>query len=200
MAAGCDSGALIWGLFATPIGAFVFYLGILAWRRPQSATVKSFLIEGYPPEEQADPISRFFGWTREKAGPANVGVFRILGPVNGSIFFIVGLWLTIANLACVSKLPALRLPLGPLHFTFWAPMVPFVAVAAMIGFMNAWRMKPVYRELEVLLTVAFGIAGTEAAAYHVGVQAQRWGLAAAVFAVLAAAIRWFGRRPSPKVN
>jgi len=192
MSASCDADALRWGLIAAPIGLFCIYIGIQAWRRPNSETVKSWLVDGYPPESQADPISRFLGWTREKAGPTNINVFRILGPLNGSIFLGVGLWMIVANIGCFPRIP--YLPLGVLRFTFWPPMIPFAAFAAVIGVMNSWRIKPVYREIEVLLSIVFGIAASEAAYYHVGAQSQRWFAVALVAAGLAALIRWLGSR------
>ena len=73
-------------------------------------------------------------------------------------------------------------------------MILFAAFAGAIGVMNAWRMKPVYREIEVLLSIALGVAGSEAAYYHIGVQAQRWFVAAMAAVVLAAGVRWLGSR------
>jgi len=104
----------------------------------------------------------------------------------GLIFLITGVWLIASNVSCTAHL----MDVFGLKFTFWPPMIPFVAVAGAIGFSNARRMRPVYRELEVLLTLAFGLAAAEGAAWHTGVQAERWFAALVVTVVLTAVVWW----------
>ena len=125
------------------LGAWAFYLGVQAWRRPNSRLVQSQLVEGYPTREEADPISRFLGLTRERAGPRNVTVARFLGPFNGSIFVLVGCWMTYTGLTCGPTYPslvsAIRPLIGPLAFRFHPAMLVWVGLAVLISSMSAWR-------------------------------------------------------------
>ena len=153
-------------------GCFAFYLGILCWAQPESKIVKYLVFDRYPPSEQADPISNFFGLTREQAGPANLFVWRIVGVLIGGVFAIIGLWTTISQIHCGLQLPAVSSVVGPLSWR--DPSWVFVFFAGVIGVINGYRMRPILRELYILCTIGIGIAGSEAAAFHTGVQGSRW--------------------------
>jgi hypothetical protein len=87
-------------LFAL-VGAFLLYLGVMVWIRPNSSLVQRLIVNGYPAREQAGPVSRFFGLTRECAGVINLWLFRLLvGPVNGTVFFCAGIWVTFNQILC----------------------------------------------------------------------------------------------------
>jgi len=170
----CDPSLSVMGPIFTLVGAFVFYLGVMAWVRPQSTIVQSTVVDRYPPAAEADPLTRFFGWTRERAGPVNLNVFRFLGPLNGSVFFVVGAWVTVHQIQCGFQFPNAGGLVGGVEFKPWAPSILFILFAAAIGFWNSYRMGLVRCSMFVLLAAAFGFAGSQSAAFHTGIQGKRW--------------------------
>jgi len=179
----CDPALSVMGPIFAIVGAFVFYLGIMAWARPQSSIVQSTLVDRYAPAAEADPLSRFFGFTRERAGSVNLNVFRFLGPLNGGVFFVVGVWVTVHQILCGFHFPNVGGLVGSVEFKPWAPSIFFVLVATAIGFWNSFRMGPVWCTIFVLLASAFGFAGSQSAAFHTGVQGERWFAIAILIAV-----------------
>jgi len=170
----CNGELLIFGPLFALVGAFTFCLGIAAWRYPNSNFIKNMLVRGYAPEETAGPISRFLGWTRENSGPVNLRVFRIVGPFVGSMFFGIGIWTTVVQLQCRAKLPDFRALIGPLEWQFWPPMILFVIIVLISGLADSWRVRLLPRSILILLFVCWSISGGEAAAFHTGMQANRW--------------------------
>ena len=188
MYSNCDPALTVMGPLFLIVGSFVAYVGWLAWVNPNSNIVRAIVINRYPREEEAGPIFSDLGFTREFLGPANMLVFRLLGPLIGTLFALIGLWVTISQFHCGEHFPDLRSLWGPLkwqHISFF-----FVIIAGLIGVWNGRQMRPVLRETYMLLTVLFGVAGSEAAAYHVGIQANRWS-AVAMIAVGLSGILWF---------
>ncbi len=181
----CNVTDLLKDLFFVFVGGFALVLGIAAWRKPNSPFVQGLVGDRYPTRAEADPISRLMGWTREKAGPTNLNVWRILGPLNGTIFLIVGCHMTASWLRCRSiQLPDYRPLLGPLEFRFWPPTILFMAFAGVIGFMNSWKKGILIASVSILGAVLLAFAGGEAAGFHVGIQADRWGALAGIFAIV----------------
>jgi hypothetical protein len=187
------------------MGAFALYTGIMAWKNPNSQFVQSTLMDRYAPEAEADPISRFFGWTREKAGPKNVSTFRIIGPIIGTVFLGVGLWMLVSELGCAVHLPNLQRYVG---LPRYVPLSPsyyfFIAVAILIGVMNAWRMKPLSKVVEILSAAIFGFAGAEGVQLGGGVQTDRWFAVSLIVGIVAYCICWLdsksGRNYSAACN
>jgi len=192
MSASCDLSSLLWALLAVPIGALTVVWALVAWLRPNSSLAQRFLANPYPTQEQADPISRFFGWTQEKNTP-NITILRFLAPLIGSAFFVGGIFSLISQKACAARMPDWR-SIFELQFTFWPPIIIFAAIAGLIGLMNVWRAGPIYRTLSVFCAVATGIAGGEAAAYHVGLQSQRWFTVAMLMVIILNFIFWLARK------
>lgn len=187
----CTITDLLRDLLFVGLGAYAVVLGIMAWRRPNSPFVQDQIVEQYPAEQEADPISRFFGWTREKAGPTNLTVSRILGPLSGSIFIIVGCYLTFTWFGCRHIVPLDFGPLvGPLELRFWFPMIPFTAFACVIAWMNTWKKPLVTRVTTIFLTIIWGLAVGELVAFQKGIQADRWGAMVALVTVLTVLINF----------
>jgi hypothetical protein len=128
--------------------------------------VQGVVENAYPTYDEADPISRLLGWTRERARPGNTWAWRFIGPINGTVFLVVGVWVTISQIHCGTPLPSLSIcrPLfGPLQWrTLDGFPSIFILFAGVIGFMQGYRMHPAFRVLAILLALAFGISGSEA--------------------------------------
>lgn len=174
-------GALLGPAFAA-VGGFAFYLAFEAWRRPDSRFVQKWLVEFYPTRAEADPITRFLGFTRERSGNRNLYGFRIFGLLFGPVFFIVGCYMTIDAVACGLFIPhfgAIVRPLfGPLGFRFNPIMFPFIAIAVLITISNTWRSSRWVRILVPIGAALWATSGFEAAWFHTGVMAERWSVIA----------------------
>lgn len=192
MASICGPQLVFLGPPFAVLGAWAFYLGVQAWRRPNSRLVQSQLVEGYPTREEADPISRFLGLTRERAGPRNVTVARFLGPFNGSIFVLVGCWMTYTGLTCGPTYPslvsAIRPLIGPLALRFHPTMLVWVGLAVLISSMSAWRKSVTARIVWLILGTIWAVAAYEAAWFHVGTMANRWGVIAFGLPIVVSAV------------
>jgi hypothetical protein len=139
-------------------------------------------------------VSRFFGLTKESAGSRDLGVWRVLGPLNGTIFVVVGTWITIAQIQCGFHLPDLRPLIGPVEVTYWAPSVPFIAFAMAIAVSRSYRSGIGWCIADTTLVAAFAFAAAEAAAYHIGIQANRWFALAIVPLVATGLLYWLRTR------
>jgi hypothetical protein len=184
----CDPALNLIGPLFLIVGSFVAYVGLLIWVNPNSNIVRALVINRYPKEEEAGPILRDLGFTREGLGPINMLVLRLIWPPVGTLFALVGLWVTISQIHCREPFPDLRALWGPLtwqHVSFF-----FVVFVGLIGLWNARQMRPIFREGYLFFTLLFGVAASEAAAFHVGVQANRWG-AIAVICFLFSGVCWF---------
>jgi hypothetical protein len=191
----CDPALALMGPFMTLAGAFAAYLGLLAWFKPNAKIVQDRLVNRYPSEQEAGPILSDLGFTRELLGPVNMFMFKILGPVVGATFVTVGLWVVISQVHCGEYLPDLKVLWGPLSWHRLDVLSWFFVIGAgLIGAWNARLMRPSFRALCILLSLLFGVAASEAAAIHVGMQANRWGavafLAIALVGVLNLVRRW----------
>lgn len=167
-------------------GSVFAYLGVLGWIKPSSKIVQDSLVNRYPREEEAGPILRDLGFTREQLGPTNLLIFKLIGPLVGGLFTFVGLWVTISQIHCGEHLPNFRALLGPLA---WRPIsFFFVVFAGLIGIWNGRQMRPILRELYIVFVLLFGVAASEAAEFHVGVQASRWFVVAMVTVALSGVV------------
>ena len=190
----CNGLALVFSLVFVGMGAFEIILGVAAWVRAESRFVQRWLVECYPSRDRADPVSRFLGLTRERSGPAALWVTRFLGPFNGTVFVIVGIYLTSYELQCGLRSVPIPPLIGPLAFRFWPPMIPFIAFAAVIGVLNSWRASLPQRVHAVLTTVLTAFCWAEAAAFHIGIEAQRWFAASVGVLVLSGIVAHLMRR------
>lgn len=190
----CTTALVVMGPLLVGFGVFALYCGIMAWRRPESRFIQGQLFDRYEPEDAAGPVSRFFGLTRERAGPWNLAGWRILGPLNGTIFVVVGIWITVAQILCGFHLPDLRPLIGPVEVTYWAPSIPFIGFAMAIAVWRSYRSGIGWCIADTILVAAFAFAASEAAAYHVGIQANRWFTLAIVPLVATALLYWLRTR------
>lgn len=178
----CDSALILAGSFCIIFGGFTAVIGIMAWLRPDSALIQFMLVECYPTESEADPISRFFGMTQEGMGSESLWQTRLLGPLIGPLVFAFGVWIVLAQVQCRAPLPDLRPLFGPpgwrsfaeLHWEFVAFGAVFVVLFGLFGVWRAYYVRPRFRMITVLLALAFGVAGFECTAFDVGPQAARW--------------------------
>lgn len=167
----CDLSNIIWGLVEAPFGVFALIAGITAWLRPNAGIVRRF----------AGEID------------STLSVLRIMGPILGVFFLSVGAYGIATHIECLSR-AANWLPYFDLQFTLWWPMLVFVGFAAYIAFKNSGNIRPVFREVYFLLFIAFAVAGGEAAAWHVGLQAERWFGAAMVCVAVSYAVAFVGAK------
>jgi hypothetical protein len=196
MWADCDSALTLTGPFFVLFGSFFAYVGFAALFKPDSKIVQENVVNQYTSEQKADRLELALGLTRESAGLANLRIMRLIGGPIGILFTVLGLWMSVSAIRCGARLPSARPLLGPLD---WHPIgIIFGVFAGAIGLWNARRMRPILRELSILLSILFGVAASEAAAFHVGVQAGRW-FAIGVIALLAAAgLQFLNEKISPK--
>ena len=173
------------GLLFAFVGAGAFYFGILCWTKPKSKIVQDIVFAQYAPEAKAGPINRFFGMTRESAGPAALWVWRFLGPINGSVFFVVGLWEVFGQTQCSSFHSHNMLQIfGPLEFTFWPPTFLFAFFGGASAFWSNRNSGFPWSLSFGLFGLCFGLAIGEAVGFHIGIQADRWFLVAIAVVIL----------------
>jgi hypothetical protein len=147
------------------IGALTFVLGVTALRNPNSPLVER--------------------WA------AFLPLKGSLGPIAGVAFILVGAWSAIHQLLCGSY--AQFPQWANLGWSWWPGIWPSIAIAAGIGIWSARAAGPILGSLIVLLTVGLGIAGGQAAGFHTGVYAGRWGTIAVTCGVLAWIINTLAR-------
>jgi hypothetical protein len=163
----------MWSLFAVPFGIAALFVGIGAWRDPLPAFIRRWMIDIYPLEADADSFSRFFGKTRERA-EKSILVARLIAPLVGSVFVVVGLWLAASEVHCGAVLPNLSGIIGPLAWSPWPGMWVFVVFAVA---MTAWGTRGerwYVRIAAIVFVTAWSICGGQAAGFHTGVYAKRW--------------------------
>lgn len=193
----CDAALTLIGPLFIIIGSFVACVGVLAWVKPNSSIVETFVMSRYPTEEEAGPILSDLGFTREGLGGLHMLMFRLLGPLIGAVFAVVGLWVTISQIHCGLPLPSVGGLIGPLQFRPWLPDLGYIIFAGFIGVLSAFRTPSPFRELTVILAICFGFAGSQAASFHTGIQAERW-FAIGMLCALLATATWLAARATLK--
>ncbi len=193
----CEGVLLVMGPFMAGVGLFTIAVAVATWLYPRSRFVEQNLYARYPPRAEADPVSRFFGLTREQAGPMNLWTTRIVGPFAGVGFFMFGVALTSSAVRCAADYHQIPSLVGPVEFRYWPPMIAFMAVAVLIGAFRAWRRSPSELALTVLGMACWSFAAAEAAAFHTGIQAERWGAVAVVLFALGVPAGWLWRVVRP---
>lgn len=187
----CGNPVLLTGPLFSLLGVWTFTLGIASWRRPESEFVKAVISEPYPTFSEAAPIARFFGYYREKREPQSLWSNRILGPVNGAVFFVAGCFMTYTQVRCAIRLGSalllIRPLIGPLQIKIFPPMLIVTIPLLLIVGLVAWGQRPLLRIPALLVFPAFLFCGFEAASFHVGIMAERWA-AIGIFIVLLWAI------------
>ncbi|MBV8722600.1 MAG: hypothetical protein JO277_10640 [Candidatus Eremiobacteraeota bacterium] len=156
--------------------------------------MQAMFVNVYPTESEADPLSVAFGNTRERRGQSVLIGFRFIGPIFGAIFFAVGIMSVIASAHCGIRGVDVRPLFGGLEVRFWPPMLVFVAIAGLIGLNAGWKLSPVFRVSIAVLTMLWAFMGAEAAAYHIGTMANRWGVFSIVPFILAGFLYYLGQR------
>ncbi len=111
------------------------------------------------------------------------------------MFLSVGCYLLATNITCFTDVAILYSYLD-LEFRFWWPMIPFSLIATYAAVRQIGNVKPVFRELFFVLVLTCSVAGGEAAAWHVGPQAERWFAVAMALAMLSGAAAFIGVRKS----
>ena len=117
--------------------------------------------------------------------------WRIHGPLNGTVFVLVGAYTAWGTAQCRPLnlgIPALN---GPLAWTPWIGQYPFMLFALGIAIYNARQMGVLAtRIMYVLCTLGFSFAAGQAAGFHVGVHASQWG-AISFAMLLLSGVAWF---------
>lgn len=145
------------------LGCGALMMGALAWNIPLPTRFKSLFSRVVDTEPALDSAS------------SGQWVWKLLGPLNGSVFAFVGFYMIWGTLHC--RHISLGVPdvHGPLAFTWWGGIYLAVAIAVGIGIYNARAYQNSFaRALLVLGSFGFGLAGGEAAGFHVGVHAAQW--------------------------
>jgi hypothetical protein len=155
----CGASLLFWSVLAIPSGVFALLTGIAAWQNPQLAN------------DAVSPKS------------SELNRVKFLNPVAGMAFIAAGVWILIRQLRCNSYIDIPHLV--QLEWTWWPGIWPAIAIAFLIGVINARRMGPLSGTVVVLLSTGFGVAAGQAAGFHTGAYAGHWGGVAGVFAVAA---------------
>jgi hypothetical protein len=141
------------------VGAAMLALSVLAWRNPQGRLIQRLLVNRWPTEAEADPVSRFFGWTREKAGPNQIWSARLMAPIVGSVFFLAGVYTTWGLIAyCPSYQYIMPDVFGPIALRSVAVSVVICSglFTALIAYVSMFRVTGVvYRASVALLMFAF---------------------------------------------
>ena len=102
-------------------------------------------------------------------------VWRLLGPVNGSVFVVAGLYIIWGTLSCRPLNLGIPNISGTIALSTWPGVVPAALVALGFGIYNARGMSaPALRVLYVLLTAFFGFACGQTAGFHTGLHATQW--------------------------
>jgi hypothetical protein len=129
------------------MGIFVVWGGVNAWMRPNSNLARWLI------------------------GSNGLNPARFLAPIIGLVFVGVGAWQFDTGLQCkaYADLPhVLQVP-----WVWSSTMWFFVAAGLAFGIWGAIGSKPIWRELQVLSTTCFTIAGGESTMAS-GVYAHRW--------------------------
>lgn len=195
----CDPALTIMGPLFALLGSFLAYLALLAWFKPNAKILQDSFVNRYPSEREAGPFLSDLGFTREFLGPVNMFMWKLLGPLIGAVFASVGVWVSISQIHCGEHFPDLRPLWGPLT---WQRIpfgsIVFIIFAGLIGAWNARAMRPVLRTLCILLSLFFGVAAIEAAAFHVGTQANRWGASAFLALALVGVLSFVNSKLRPR--
>lgn len=159
----CDVPFYVGPLFLV-FGCVALTMGALAWHFPLPRRYKVFLTH-----------------IAEGAAPDSRGqrVWKILGPINGTVFIVVGAYTVWGTLLCRHVNLGIPDVHGPFAFTWWSGIYPAIAISTAIGIYNArtyhsWAT----RGILILAAFGFGLAGGEAAGFHVGIHAAQWGVIA----------------------
>lgn len=200
-----DCGGAGWGgLFAAAFGAFFLWTAFMAWFRPNSRFIQSTNFERYPTEAEANRVAQFFGYTRESMGPTALWSTRLIGSIGGLLFFSIGVIVLIGEFTqCAHPNFAVHFPnfLTGIRFRYWPPMLPFIGVAIAIAIINSLSIRTVgFRLLSIVLFAAWAVAAAEAAAFHIGADANKWGVVCIVLFAGAAFVSWRGRRNTNDVR
>ena len=99
--------------------------------------------------------------------------------IAGALGAVIGLWMTIVQIRCGFPLPHFASFFGPLAFVKWTPtmlfvIILFMIVGALTGWHEARNMEPGGRIAQTIVWALFGLAASEATAFHTGPQATRW--------------------------
>lgn len=160
---------LVWVAFA--VGAWFFPNSPFMWR---------IIYERYPEERNATRLQLFFGYTREELGSFSLWSCRIIPMIGALIFGGFGLTILVLKFQQCGRLSlpiAHTLSVG-VGFRYWPPMIAFVAAALIVAVAYLPKIQANRRILFFGLFLAWGFAGSEAAAFHIGPVANTWGLLA----------------------
>ncbi len=174
------------------LGCGALTMGALAWKFPLPPRFRSIFTRVLDTNAALDQAS------------AGHWVWKVLGPINGTVFVLVGVYMIWRTLHCQHINLGIPDVHGPLAFTWWPGIYPAIAIATFIGFSNARSVKSRPAQvIGVLGTALFGLASGEAAGFHVGIHAAQWGVIAIVslaFVLLAALIEARTSGPDAKIS
>src|SRR5579885_3002885 len=173
-------------------------IGLTAWFRPDPPLIRWLCFQRYPDVNRADVLERALGLTRQTMGPVALWHTRIVATLGGLLFAGVGVAILVADAAQCGHLNlALHLPrlTSGIRIKFFWPMVPFAVIAFVLGLYQATKLRSLKYQLAFLaLITAWALASGEAAAFHVGSDANKWAIIAFASFFVAALVAWTGRR------
>jgi hypothetical protein len=160
-------------------GIFTFVLGVAAWVMPDSRFVRSLIVDIYPPRARATAIERFIGNTREQKEASGMLFGRFLMPLGGVLLFVSGAF---------SAAGAFRCSITGVFAALWGPPLLVASAVGLVVGLFSFRLSTVRLLTNAVGTACFMFAGYEAAAFHEGVQAERWSVSTMVLFFLLAVV------------
>jgi len=156
------------------MGTLGLIMGAIAW----DLSPPSGLLHAYSSIVDISPAA---------LGSPHRWLWRLLGPLNGTLFVLAGLYMLWGALHCYG-IPDLS---GPLALSDWPGITPWVLLVGAIGIYNArllrgWPMRAFY----VAGTFAFGFAGGQATGFHTRAHSTQW-FVIATGALPFSGIAWF---------
>lgn len=193
-----DCGGAGWGgLLVAAFGLFFLWVAFMAWFRPNSRFIQRTHFDRYPREAEANRVALFFGYTRESMGPGALWSTRFIALFGGLLLAVFGVAVAVSEFSqCAHSNFAIHFPnfATGLNFKYWPPMLPFIGLACIFAIVMAMQVRPIKFKVAIAaLIVLWSVAGTEAAAYHVGADANKWGIIAFMCIGAAAVVSWLGR-------
>lgn len=94
--------------------------------------------------------------------------------IGGVLASIFGIWTTVRQFRCAFPLPNLARLIGPLELRFLAPQIVFVIFVAFVGYQNTKSLRVNERIAAIAVYALCAFAASEVAAFHTGIQAERW--------------------------
>ena len=165
------------GPVAILVGTLALFWGAVAWDLPLPKLLRSFVVTFAPADIDVPGSNR--------------NVVRFLGPLNGSVFVLMGAYIIWGKMHCGNWNFVLPNIVVPIAFSDWPMAYVFPVVAAGSTFWNTRGVEHLPMRLLTIAWMAFtGFATGQAAGFHTGVHAMQSGVVAFSSFVLMQLVAW----------